>query len=394
MKKGVMIFIILIALAVSGFSYFQLTGKVVDNSEMIHEETIGPSAEEIQCMESCVAVGCEPGDRVCMMANSDKCMDECGVEPEPKPENEGEACMQKCVARGCDKFDFQCQGKNKEKCEKECDMIGEPEAQSEEEQCIRDCVAKVDPNIKCSAGTFEGEGETGNEVCQRCAKSCEHLYSGPCLSDEEWTEKENVCYAQCEHCYGKPVKGPSGQGWDCTIDIKCADASAEFGDDAGTGEDSWEEGHAPSEDNIYWGDYKSDLEVSGSEGTLLIRNTNRRSIGEKVEIDININEGISLEQKDEKLIVKKGEVEVEIDNNLDKLVISEKGNKREIKNIDIGIEEGKPIYKYEEVEKAKLLGFIPVDKNVEKKVDAESMDMLEEKGPWWGFLSVEERERT
>jgi len=185
------------------------------------------------------------------------------------------------------------------------------------------------------------------------------------------------------------VRGPSGQGWDCTIDVKCADASAEFGDDAGTGEDNWEEGHAPSADDIYWGDYKFDLEVSGSEGTLLIKNTNRKSIGEKVKIDISIDEGVLFEQGDEKLIVKNEEVQVEIDNNIDKLVISEKGHKREIKNINIGIEEGKPVYKYEELEKAKLLGFIPVDKNVKKRVDAENIEMIEENGPWWEFLSVE-----
>jgi len=387
MKKDVMMFAILIILVISGFSYFQLTGMVSDGGEMI-----GPTQAQISCMETCS--GCVYGDATCMQQHSVRCGAECKVDTggPPEPADEGEACMQKCVAVGCDDFDISCQNKNMGSCEDECDMIGEPEARSEEEQCIRDCINKIDPNIQCSSGTFEGEGETGNEACQKCAKSCEHLYSGPCLSDEEWTEKENVCYTQCEHCYGEPVRGPSGQGWDCTIDIKCADASAEFGDDAGTGEDSWEEGHAPSEDNIYWGNYESNLEVSGSEGTLLIRNTNRRSIGEKVEIDISINEGISLEQKDEKLIVKKGEVEVEIDNNLDKLVISEKGNKREIKNIDIGIEEGKPIYKYEEVEKAKLLGFIPVDKKVKKKVDAENIEMLEENGPWWEFLSAEKKE--
>jgi len=387
MKKGMIIFLGILLFLILVFGYLQLTGRVVG------PEFVGPTDEQVTCMETCS--GCTYGDAMCMQQYSVMCGDECGVDTSgpPTPADEGEACMQECVAEGCGGFDFQCQRENRNTCEERCDMKGDApdESEMDEEQlCISHCVAAEDPSVICSSGTFEGEGETGNAVCQKCAKSCEHLYSGPCLSDEEWTEKENVCYAQCEHCYGEPVRGPSGQGWECTVDIKCADASAEFGDDAGTGEDSWEEGHAPSEDNIYWGDYKFNLEVSGSEGILLIKNTNRKNIGKKVEIDISIDEGVLLEQEDEKLIIKNEEVKVEIDNNIDKLVISEKGRKREIKNIDIGIEEGKPIYKYEEVEKAKLLGFIPVDKNVKKRVDAENIEMLEENGPWWEFLSVEE----
>lgn len=351
------------------------------------EHKIGPSAEEQSCVMDCM--GCTSVGEDCT-GNSEQCMEQCNVE---KPEVTKEtSCMEECVLEGCGKFDFTCQGKNQAKCEEECEMIGEPEAQSEEEQCIRDCVNKIDPNIRCQAGTEEGMGETGNEVCQECAKSCEHLYSGPCLNDEQWREKENVCIAQCEHCYGAPVRGPSGEGWDCTIDIKCEDASAEWGDNPGAGPDSWEEGHAPSEDNVYWGDYESNLEVSGSEGVLEIRNTNIKNIGKKVKVNIKGGEGVSLEKKEEKLIVKNDEVEVEIDNNLDELVISEKGNKREINNIDIEIEEGKPIYRYEEKERAKLLGFVPVSKDVKKKVDAEKMEVLEENGPWWEFLSVEEKE--
>jgi len=220
-----------------------ITGNVVGDSELMHDEMMGPSAEDMACLESCIAVGCGHEDRECMIANSKKCEEECGVEAEPEPEDEGEACMQKCVVRGCDERDFDCQSANMGKCESECGMIGEPKARNEEEQCIRDCISEVDPNIKCSHGTFEGEGETGNEVCQRCADKCEHLYSGPCLTDELWREKENECIAQCEHCYGEPVMGSSGEGYECTVDIKCADASGEFGDDAGTGDDSFEKGH-------------------------------------------------------------------------------------------------------------------------------------------------------
>ncbi|MEA3329921.1 MAG: hypothetical protein U9Q06_04220, partial [Nanoarchaeota archaeon] len=310
MKKGVMVLILLGILLV-----LPLTLAQEPSSEQFTEEHMGPSAEDIKCLEDCVSIGCEQGDEDCMMANSEKCEQECGVAPEPSAGElgEGEQCVQDCIDRECDKgygyvdSDYvDCMESVISSCDVECDMIGEPEAQSEEEQCIRDCINKIDPNIQCSSGTFEGEGETGNDVCKKCAKSCEHLYSGPCLTDELWTEKENVCIAKCEHCYGAPVRGPSGQGWDCTIDIKCEDASAEFGDDPGTGDDNWEEGHAPSEDNVYWGDYKSDLEISDSKGTLVIKNINIKNVGKKIKVEINFDEGISIEQKEEKLIVKGG----------------------------------------------------------------------------------------
>lgn len=233
-----------------------IKGDVVSDSEMGFEmddemgpegfgegEYGGPSDEDITCLTECIGRGCGPGDEACVNANSAKCEQECGVEPAPEPEGEGEACIQECILRGCDERDFSCQRMRISGCDVECGMVGEPEAQSEEEQCIRDCINAVDPSITCAGGTFEGEGETGNAVCQECAAECEHLYSGPCLTDELWTEKENVCYALCEHCYGESVMGPSGQGYECTVDIRCADASGEFGDDAGSGDDSFEDGH-------------------------------------------------------------------------------------------------------------------------------------------------------
>lgn len=255
MKKGVVVVGIVVAVLifVFGVNYF-ITGNVVGGPEDIGEgpegfgegEYYGPSDEDIACLTECVGRGCGPGDEACVNANSAKCEQECGVEPAPEAEGEGEACIQECILRGCDERDFSCQRMKVAGCDKECGMIGEPEAQSEEEQCIRDCINVIDPSITCAGGTFEGEGETGNSVCQECAAECEHLYSGPCLTEELWEEKENECYALCEHCYGEPVMGDSGQGYECTVDIKCADASDEFGDDAGTGDDSFEEGHEGS----------------------------------------------------------------------------------------------------------------------------------------------------
>lgn len=233
-KKGligvVILVVIVLVFVVGAFVVWNflsgISGRVVEGFG-------GPSVEDSECLRNCVVV--EGG-------SEDVCMAECGVAPEPSASGD-EGCMQECVNVGCDEYDVGCVQGNVARCEDECGMIGEPEARNEEEQCIRDCVNVVDSGIECSSGTFEGEGETGNAVCRECARSCEHLYSGPCLSDEEWTMKEDECSAQCEHCYGEPVMGDSGQGWECTVDIECADASGEFGDDAGSGPGIGDEGY-------------------------------------------------------------------------------------------------------------------------------------------------------
>ena len=101
---------------------------------------------------------------------------------------------------------------------------------SEEQKCITKCVESIDPGLRCGASQ---QGETGGEVCQMCANQCVHLYAGPCLDEEKLEAKKKSCET-CEHCYGEPKMGPSGEGWDCITDVECKDATSEFGDDAGT----------------------------------------------------------------------------------------------------------------------------------------------------------------
>jgi len=249
MKEGIKetgTFLVMILLVIVILGLFQTTSTGLSISVNTEANSMGPSAEEQACLETCAAEGCQEGDRTCMMVNSQKCEAQCGAS-KPQDQSQEEQCVESCVLQGCDNFDFNCQQAKKSKCDQQCGMAGEPEAQSDEEQCIRDCVAKVDPNIICSSGTEYGEGETGNEVCQRCANECGYLYEGPCLDDDEITAKEEVCYDQCEHCYGEQVMGDSGAGYECIIDIKCADASGEFGDGAGTGPGIGEEGYVNQE---------------------------------------------------------------------------------------------------------------------------------------------------
>lgn len=245
MRKDVILFVIVfIILGVVLFSFFQLSGKVIDESG---KGSIGPSAEEQKCMEDCVAIGCEEGDSECMTANSEKCGQQCGVSTiSPKPANEKEECMQECVVRDCGEYEFDCQNSKRNDCEDECGMKGDAPDESEmseEQLCISECVAKVDPSIICGSGSYEGVGEQGNEVCQRCAAECVHLYAGPCSTDELWREKEEECMAEGEHMEAVPVKGDSGEGYECTIDIECVDRSDEWGDEPGTGPGIGQEGY-------------------------------------------------------------------------------------------------------------------------------------------------------
>jgi len=207
--------------------YFNITGNVVGGGFG------GPSVEDSECLRQCVVVENN---------SEDICMTRCGVEPQPQSGEEGESCMQECIVVGCDERDIECQNNNVENCEEECGMKGDAPDESEmseEQLCISNCVAKEDPAMICGNSK---EGETGGALCQKCSKECEYLYSGPCLNDEEITVKEKECET-CEHCYGEPVEGPSGQGWGCIIDIACGDSSDEFGDESGEGPGIGQEGY-------------------------------------------------------------------------------------------------------------------------------------------------------
>ncbi|MBU2577028.1 MAG: hypothetical protein KKF50_04870 [Nanoarchaeota archaeon] len=249
MKKWQIIVGIIVAVLIIAFGVnYSITGSVVGGplegmSGGDDEMMGGPTDADMACMVECTIRGCDESDMECRTVASVACGSECGVESEqPAPADESEACMQECIAVGCDEFDFSCQRLNQAGCDDKCGMKGDApdESEMDEEQlCISNCVAAEDPSVICGNSR---EGETGNALCQRCASECVHLYAGPCLNDEQISEKEEACKT-CEHCYGSIVEGPSGQGWDCIIDIECADASGEFGDDAGTGDASFEEGH-------------------------------------------------------------------------------------------------------------------------------------------------------
>jgi len=244
MKKRVLlasILILILLFSIIGiYSEFfsRLMGQAVSNptENQNQESRIGPTEQEIVCMSSCM--NCvSPG--INCTGNSEQCIQQCNVN---KPETTEEtSCMEECVSEGCSEFDFSCQTNNRNKCEKECDMLGDKPDESEmsaEQLCIANCVSEIDSSLRCGASQ---QGETGGEVCQRCAESCVHLYEGPCLDDEKLNARKKECET-CEHCYGEPIMGDSGEGWECIVTVECKDASGEFGDNPGTGPGLGQEG--------------------------------------------------------------------------------------------------------------------------------------------------------
>lgn len=246
MKKEYLIAIIMVLIIIAApFILNNITGKAVGGPGGPPESASssggaggfgGPSSESISCMQACT--GCTSIEE-CNSENKEQCMAQCSVEPEPEPSSEGESCMQECILVGCDKFDFECQNKNREECDLKCfEQAPDESEMSAEQLCITNCVSAVDPNIRCGNSQT---GETGGEVCQKCAADCVHLYAGPCLDDEKLSAKKKECET-CAHCYGEPVMGDSGEGWECIVDVKCNDASSEFGDEPGTGPGIGQEG--------------------------------------------------------------------------------------------------------------------------------------------------------
>ncbi len=174
---------------------------------------------DIQCSGAC--------DRIKQMMESHK------------PQGENEKCIEDCLKEACpeDITTLSCMGTHEDikiKCEDECGLKKGPstEGMGKEENCIFECVQRKSPGTMCGPSA---EGEQGSAVCQECAQECVGLYEGPCLNDEQKTEKERECESRCEHCYGEPVMGDSGEGYECIADVRCEDASGEFGDEPGSG---------------------------------------------------------------------------------------------------------------------------------------------------------------
>ncbi len=315
-----------------------------------------------------------------------ECSGACGATEEaskaPEPVDKEERCMQSCIVRDCRQSELVCERLNRKKCEDECDIVRGPnlESMGKEERCITGCVNEVDPRIICGAGA---KGETGNEVCQKCADKCSIYYEGPCLTDERWKEKEKGCLSKGRGWAAEDIRGDSGEGHRCVVDLKCVDYSYEFGDDPGSGPDSWKAGHEPDANKKYWWEYEATLELpeSGDEGHLVIEG--------KEEVPFRIEEGVSTETKNNRIILKKDDKEIIVRDRSGEL-LSEHVNK--IEEIDLILENEKAVYEIKTMEKIKLFGLIPLDMRITERIDADRLTLIEEDKPWWAFLAIEDEE--
>ena len=218
--------LIILGLVLNQIYFSGITGNAVQN--------YGIPQEEIDCMMPCMQEYCNDlTDSSCTSQYSSTCMESCSIEEHVAATSE-EACVEDCIYADCEMYDFDCQDSMRPSCDEQCGMIKAPsmEGMSEEQICITNCVNAIEPGLICGASAL---GETGGEVCQQCASQCESLYAGPCLDEIKLEEVKAACNT-CEHCYGSPVMGDSGEGWECIVSVECKDASSEFGDEAETGE--------------------------------------------------------------------------------------------------------------------------------------------------------------
>lgn len=83
-----------------------------------------------------------------------------------------------------------------------------------------DCKSIVDPTkrLECydnaanQAEAYKGFDDPG--------------YNGPCMTEEDWKRKKEECHALYGPQAGdEPIRGDSGQGYECVIDAKCIDFS-------------------------------------------------------------------------------------------------------------------------------------------------------------------------
>jgi len=295
-----------------------------------------------------------------------ECSGDCGNVEEaseaPEPADESEQCVRDCIVRNCSLSSLECERLNKDACDIEC--YGEApstEDMSEEELCILECVGD---DIICSAG----EGGEQNPECEECANKCSVLYEGPCLTDEQWKLKETACLARGTTWSADEVKGDSGEGYQCVVNLDCVDHSDEWGDDAGTGPASYEKGHEPSEDQVYWWDYEEEEE----------------------EVELEIEEEVEVDRIDDKLILKTDETEIIVEDRSEEIIAEYLDKNERVEKIELLMEDEKPIYKVKTIEQKKLLGLFSINMRIDKKIDAENLDLIKEEKPWWAFLTSEE----
>ncbi|MEK6829496.1 MAG: right-handed parallel beta-helix repeat-containing protein, partial [Nanoarchaeota archaeon] len=105
-------------------------------------------------------------------------------------------------------------------------------------------------------------------------------------------------------------------------------------------------------------------------------------------IDVSSKENIEI--KDKKIIMqtKQGSKEIKIMPDTAQNAALKKIFMRESK-IELKEKSGKPVYELQGKRKAKLFGFIPIEKKVTVEVDANTAEVISTSQSWWAFLSTD-----
>ncbi len=148
-------------------------------------------------------------------------------------------CKEALLSSGCDK-EFEC----RKICDKIMfDLHAPPECKDKGISDPRECAKLMD--------SFKGENMRSREKGPMIDFNCKSIsdptarlecydkassqaksykgfddsdYEGPCMTDADWKAKKAECRALYgEHAGDEPIKGDSGQGYECVIDAKCID---------------------------------------------------------------------------------------------------------------------------------------------------------------------------
>ena len=142
-------------------------------------------------------------------------------------------------------------------------------------------------------------------------------------------------------------------------------------------------------------------EVKVSPGEIRADNIVVKTVDKKILMDIG-NKPISIKPTASQILIKDGDLEVmaaevsikdnilKVGNSEVKVAASDVVDKLQIlpKSVELREENAKSVYKMKIDEKRKLFGIIPVNIETSLTVDANNGDLLEEKRPWYAFLTT------
>ncbi len=127
--------------------------------------------------------------------------------------------------------------------------------------------------------------------------------------------------------------------------------------------------------------------MSGNKTVDIVKENNSvKLVDNGVVVNFSLNQRVRLDNG--RLILNQSGIEREL-TILPSQVMSKLGVSNEtVKLIKLGVEDNRTVYKIQEERTARLFGFIPVKLSVESSVDATNGEIVDERKPWWSFLTI------